>query len=262
MGSFPPDLFRPVVPSTDDATSPATEPRQSRIALEPRMLFDGSVAATADSPIDEPQAETDLPVSVDAAAAQSTAPSALLVIDPSVDDWQTLVGDLDPNTTVLVLDAGAQFLAAVARATSADIAASVDLTGSASLGGDWDLEVVTGDIEADIAISTQAQNTFTGLLMPVSTASLVDSSEAGTSGSIVAPGEVVRLRMVVDIPDGATTGAELRPDLPPGLRFANDGSTTIALVSDSGFTTTVPGPGVQVAGGGATAAGIAGWRNG
>ena len=335
MGSFLSDIFRPDIPSNRDAVLNLNNPRQSRITLEPRMLFDGSVVATADSPTDEPQTnDADQPVAVNPGSDANAEPSALLVIDPSVDDWQTLVEDLDPDTAVLVLDpnesgvsqiaqamlengtiselhivshgtagqitigneslnssnldqysedlaaigsqltesgdillygcnvgdgnAGAQFLAAVARATSADVAGSIDLTGSADLGGDWNLEVVTGEIEADIAISAQAQNAFTGLLMPVATASLADSSEAATTGSIVAPGEVVRLRMVVDIPDGVTTGAELRPDLAPGLRFANDGSTTIALVSDNGFTTTVPGPSAQVVGGGASAVDVAG----
>ncbi|MCK6426832.1 MAG: DUF4347 domain-containing protein, partial [Burkholderiaceae bacterium] len=43
---------------------------------------------------------------------------------------------------------GAAFLGALAGATGADVAASVDTTGAAWLGGDWSLEVSTGTIEA------------------------------------------------------------------------------------------------------------------
>ncbi len=51
--------------------------------------------------------------------------------------------------------AGKGFVNLLAQATGADVAASDDLTGSAALGGDWDLEVQTGDIEAAIALTSQ-----------------------------------------------------------------------------------------------------------
>lgn len=43
---------------------------------------------------------------------------------------------------------GASFIQALANATGADVAASIDLTGSTLLGGDWALEAHTGNIEA------------------------------------------------------------------------------------------------------------------
>ncbi|MDE8602796.1 DUF4347 domain-containing protein [Marinomonas sp. RSW2] len=43
---------------------------------------------------------------------------------------------------------GQDFVAALAQATQADVAASDDLTGSAVLGGDWDLEFKSGTIES------------------------------------------------------------------------------------------------------------------
>ncbi len=43
---------------------------------------------------------------------------------------------------------GAEFIARLAALTGADVTASVDETGSALLGGDWDLEASTGEIEA------------------------------------------------------------------------------------------------------------------
>ena len=44
---------------------------------------------------------------------------------------------------------GASAIEALASATGADVAASEDLTGAEILGGDWDLEISTGDIEAN-----------------------------------------------------------------------------------------------------------------
>ena len=46
-------------------------------------------------------------------------------------------------------DVGQQFVAALAASTDADIAASTDITGAASPGGNWDLEAHVGDAEID-----------------------------------------------------------------------------------------------------------------
>jgi uncharacterized repeat protein (TIGR01451 family) len=59
---------------------------------------------------------------------------------------------------------GHSFVEQIALLTGADVAASNDLTGSAALGGDWDLEVTTGAIEANVALSDSAQANFNGLL--------------------------------------------------------------------------------------------------
>ena len=40
------------------------------------------------------------------------------------------------------------------------MAASIDLTGSAVLGGDWDLEYATGSLESTVAFSAEVQAAF------------------------------------------------------------------------------------------------------
>jgi large repetitive protein len=50
---------------------------------------------------------------------------------------------------------GAGFLEQLAITTGADVAASNDRTGSAALGGDWELEVSTGQVEAKSIASSQ-----------------------------------------------------------------------------------------------------------
>jgi len=83
---------------------------------------------------------------------------------------------------------GAAFVKDLAARTGADIAASTDLSGSANLGGDWDLEFETGSIEATVV--PLAQNDF---LLAASTdisldnASVDENLAAGTAvGSFTA----------------------------------------------------------------------------
>ena len=68
------------------------------------------------------------------------------------DALATIGGALGDNADIFIYgcDFGADATAveALARATGADIAASDDVTGASDLGGDWDLEVASGEIEA------------------------------------------------------------------------------------------------------------------
>ncbi|MFT5578153.1 MAG: VCBS repeat-containing protein, partial [Paraglaciecola psychrophila] len=59
---------------------------------------------------------------------------------------------------------GQNFISALALFTGADVAASDDLSGSAALGGNWELEVHHGSIETELAISKQAQSNWVGTL--------------------------------------------------------------------------------------------------
>ncbi len=61
-------------------------------------------------------------------------------------------------------EAGENLTAQLSELTGADVAASVDDTGSATKGGDWELEFSTGVIETKIAISEQTQQSWDGLL--------------------------------------------------------------------------------------------------
>lgn len=54
-------------------------------------------------------------------------------------------------------EAGSDFISEISRITGADVAASVDVTGA---GGDWILEASLGSIEADVAVSAEAQSAF------------------------------------------------------------------------------------------------------
>ena len=60
--------------------------------------------------------------------------------------------------------AGLNFVNKLSQLTNADVAASNNLTGSSQLGGDWYLEIATGEIEAGIAINANARNSFASVL--------------------------------------------------------------------------------------------------
>ena len=59
---------------------------------------------------------------------------------------------------------GESFLHALSVATGADVAGSIDPSGSALLGGDWELEADTGNIETHSALTKLGSATFGGLL--------------------------------------------------------------------------------------------------
>ncbi len=78
-------------------------------------------------------------------------------------------------------DEGLGFIEALAARLGADVAASDDLTGAASRGGDWELEVQTGDIEADIPFTEAALADFSNLLVDIT----FDLSTASDNGAII-----------------------------------------------------------------------------
>jgi len=59
---------------------------------------------------------------------------------------------------------GSQFIADLAVMTGADIAASDDLTGHSDLGGDWDLEVVQGQVDSPALIDARTSSLYHDVL--------------------------------------------------------------------------------------------------
>ncbi|MEG4502271.1 DUF4347 domain-containing protein [Microcoleus sp. F6_B4] len=61
-------------------------------------------------------------------------------------------------------DAGAEFITKLQTLTGAEIAASKTLTGSAAKGGNWELEVTTGQAELTAAFSPEVMATYPGVM--------------------------------------------------------------------------------------------------
>ncbi len=61
-------------------------------------------------------------------------------------------------------DAGEALLQLIASQANVDVAASDDATGNSEFGGDWELEITTGDIEVEQPFSAKALQDFSGVL--------------------------------------------------------------------------------------------------
>lgn len=91
-------------------------------------------------------------------------------------------------------DDGQQLIDTIAELTGADIAASDDVTGHESLGGDWDLEYVYGDLEASIVVSEDFQSNWLSTLPTAPTITV-------TGDATVTPGETYSLDLSLTDPD-------------------------------------------------------------
>jgi len=70
--------------------------------------------------------------------------------------------------------------------TGADVAASDDLTGHASLGGDWVFEYTVGDIEAGVIFSPELQANYLSTFANITVDTLDDTQDGGDTSSIAA----------------------------------------------------------------------------
>ena len=88
---------------------------------------------------------------------------------PAIEGWGTSLeaqGDLLLYGCDLAgSDEGVALINALSQLTGVDVAASDDLTGNAHLGGDWELEYHTGNIESEIALSLEAQQNWEAVLL-------------------------------------------------------------------------------------------------
>ncbi|MEI6333308.1 MAG: FG-GAP-like repeat-containing protein [Methylococcaceae bacterium] len=81
---------------------------------------------------------------------------------------------------------GLDFINLFSTLTNADVAASTDVTGSAALGGDWQLEASTGSIEATGVLSANIQTNYAGsLAIPVVTITAGITPVEGAAGSFI-----------------------------------------------------------------------------
>ncbi len=87
---------------------------------------------------------------------------------------------------------------------------------------------------------------------PLTTANGGNPSSPQTAENISgAPGEIIRYRAIVRVPEASALNAEFVVSLANGLQFLNDGSATIALIADGGglVSTSLTGAGLEVADG-------------
>ena len=91
---------------------------------------------------------------------------------------------------------GAAFVDALARAMIVDVAASTQRVGAHSLGGRWDLDTRSGDLEVTAPITAAAAATYAGIMAPAAPAvTSVAATGTGITAGIGDPvaGDVVTL---------------------------------------------------------------------
>ena len=91
-------------------------------------------------------------------------------------ELQSWAAALAPDADILLYgcniavgETGRQFVQLLGQLTGADVAASSNLTGSAALGGDWELEVKIGNVEAPVAFQPEVLAAYNSVLPLFST---------------------------------------------------------------------------------------------
>ncbi|MBD1852316.1 DUF4347 domain-containing protein [Cyanobacteria bacterium FACHB-502] len=87
-------------------------------------------------------------------------------------------------------DAGTELIEKLHALTGANIAASATPTGNAALGGNWNLDVQTGAVAVELALTLEAQQAYAGILGP--TVDISGSLSAnGSTPQLLAPNAVI-----------------------------------------------------------------------
>ncbi|ASJ75347.1 cadherin-like domain-containing protein [Granulosicoccus antarcticus] len=109
---------------------------------------------------------------------------------------------------------GLRFVDELARLSGADVAASIDITGHDSLGGDWDLEYHNGTIETAFALDDDAQSQWTHSLGTIVVDTLVDEFDIAAGVTLdellvlQSNGEIVSLREAVYAANQGASGVD------------------------------------------------------
>ncbi|MEG3869748.1 DUF4347 domain-containing protein, partial [Microcoleus sp. Z1_B2] len=81
-------------------------------------------------------------------------------------------------------ETGNNFVKRLSELTGADVAASNDLTGNAVKGGDWDLEIVTGQIESAVPFNRQAMKDYDYTLATFNVTVATDTGDDTVANSL------------------------------------------------------------------------------
>jgi Ca2+-binding RTX toxin-like protein len=101
---------------------------------------------------------------------------------------------------VAATDAGKAFVRRFSQLTGATVAASSNLTGCATLGGDWDLEFATGDITSSIALPQEALDSYPGLLpTPILVGTAAELAQAISNASSTPDADVIQLTANINL---------------------------------------------------------------
>lgn len=149
-------------------------------------------------------------------------------------------------------EAGLDFVETFSKITGADVAASDDLTGHASLGGDWHLEVSIGKIETGIAFPAGVQETFTSTLQISGFSAAIGSdgtpsfdpnnnagNDSGANNGIIRSHDIATFNVDFGTDSTGATNPTITSTLPSGMVWAS--LPAVAVGANSGIFDSVTG---------------------
>ncbi len=90
-------------------------------------------------------------------------------------------------------DAGAEFITKLHQLTGANIAASRQPIGNAALGGNWDLEVRTAQMQVSLAFAETTQQAYPGVLATFTVNSTADADDGNPNNGVTTLREAINL---------------------------------------------------------------------
>ena len=156
---------------------------------------------------------------------------------------------------------GQAFLAALATATGADIAASTDDTGSIATGGNWNLEIATGAINYPSDINTDQLADYDHLLVTSSVSTVAQLKAAITTGNTDNVDDIITITgnitfasaadaITINVTDGHTMAI-----VGGGFTLSGNNLTRVLNVSTSGVGSAVTIDNLTISNGFVTGAG-------
>ena len=131
-------------------------------------------------------------------------------------------------------ESGLGLIDSISTLTGADVAASDDLTGHESLGGDWDLEISSGQIETAVAIDVATRASFIGhLALADATLSIVSDgtpvwdanndpgNDTGGDNGIIRSHDTLVMEVFYNTDSNGATDLHFTSTLPVGLVYDN-----------------------------------------
>jgi hypothetical protein len=168
-------------------------------------------------------------------------------LDLYVDQLQGWQQAFTPNADILLYgcevaagEAGQQFVQKLSELTQTNIAASTNLTGSAALGGDWELEFTTGETHTPLAFQPEALEAYDFVLATVLLNESFRNNDVtdntawifgkGAGASVADPFLTARTTVAPSSPGGLPGGSVNDPNGAGVLRLTNNSNNQASFV--------------------------------